>query len=619
MGGRGKNFYILRLKNTSFPELAYRTKQALFSRCLKVFFKKGGSPIRVPLIDHVDVESLKLPSFTYQVSTEAFEKLFQEKKIYLPEKNEEIKHFEEQYRNLLFADINPAKAPLDIRTVWEPARLQHITLLVARARHSTSSSSGALPQSAKEALLKWIKENPFLYGPHYISAMECGLRIPVFFYCLKLLDNPSDQEQRLILETIYLHAWWVSKRLSLYSSLGNHTIAECVGLVFAGAIFRNFKAGRRWLSKAWDLLKKEAYHQILNDGGPAEQSLNYHRFVLDLYWLAIDFLERNKLYDCREIKPRLAKGENFLSAFQDKNGNMPSLGDSDDGYAIAPGIHPELPNPTNQTNQINQYTTFPDKGYTVIRLAHDSFLTFDHGPLGMPPLYNHGHADALGVTLSKNSKEMLVDPGTYRYNGEPEWRKYFKGTRAHNTITIDGLDQAVQETSFIWSHPFKTKLIDCIERPDGFLVKAKHDGYSRLKEPVQHERSIFFFRETTFLIRDTFSGRGVHAFELNYHLHPDTTVKKINGWWVMDNQGVKVYLRLLKGLDFFCVNGQENPILGWYSPAYGMKIKSGVLHCSVHSAVQEAVFLTAICTDSPVDPKFLLERLDQFERQTANS
>ena len=65
---------------------------------------------------------------------------------------------------------------------------------------------------------------------------------------------------------------------------------------------------------------------------------------------------------------------------------------------------------------------------------------------GMPPLYNHGHADALSITLSVGGKETLVDPGTYRYNGEPEFRKYFKGTRAHNTVTIDGLDQAVQET-----------------------------------------------------------------------------------------------------------------------------------------------------------------------------
>ena len=57
-------------------------------------------------------------------------------------------------------------------------------------------------------------------------------------------------------------------------------------------------------------------------------------------------------------------------------------------------------------------------------------LTFDHGPLGMAPLYNHGHADALSVNVALDGEALLVDPGTFRYNDEPLFRKYFKGTRA---------------------------------------------------------------------------------------------------------------------------------------------------------------------------------------------
>jgi hypothetical protein len=35
--------------------------------------------------------------------------------------------------------------------------------------------------------------------------MECGLRIPVFFYGLMLLDDLSDDEVRRILRAIYEH------------------------------------------------------------------------------------------------------------------------------------------------------------------------------------------------------------------------------------------------------------------------------------------------------------------------------------------------------------------------------------------------------------------------------
>ena len=98
---------------------------------------------------------------------------------------------------------------------------------------------------------------------------------------------------------------------------------------------------------------------------------------------------------------------------------MPSIGDSDDGHAIAPGA---APCGGRRKSPAAPVATFPESGYTVVRGPDELVLTFDHGPLGMPPLYNHGHADALSITLSLNGKPILVDPGTYRYNGVPEWR-----------------------------------------------------------------------------------------------------------------------------------------------------------------------------------------------------
>jgi len=281
--------------------------------------------------------------------------------------------------------------------------------------------------------------------------MECGKRIPVFFYALKILDDLSSRECHHILEAMYLHAWFVSKHLSLYSSLGVHTIAEAVGLVFAGETFRASEEGKKWLKTGLKLLNDEARHQILDDGGPAEQSFHYFRYILDLYWLTVSFIERNNLSDCTYIRQRLTLGENFLTAFTNSDGKIISIGDSDDSFAIAPTMYPKRSNPGSKRRRIK---TFSQAGYTVIVYDKDSSLIFDHGPLGMEPLYNHGHADALSIVLFKKEQPILVDPGTYHYNGVPEWRRYFKSTKAHNTVTVDGLDQAVQEDEFIWSKPY---------------------------------------------------------------------------------------------------------------------------------------------------------------------
>jgi hypothetical protein len=62
--------------------------------------------------------------------------------------------------------------------------------------------------------------------------------------------------------------------------------------VFAGAILKKTTEVGNWLQTGIRLLTNELPHQILNDGGPVEQSFNYHRFVLDLYWLWMNFIQK---------------------------------------------------------------------------------------------------------------------------------------------------------------------------------------------------------------------------------------------------------------------------------------------------------------------------------------
>ena len=54
----------------------------------------------------------------------------------------------------------------------------------------------------------------------------------------------------------------------------------------------------------------------------------------------------------------------------------------------------------------------------------------------------HGHYDALSVEAWADARPLVVDPGRYTYaEGDPNWRHWFRGTAAHNTVTVDGADQ----------------------------------------------------------------------------------------------------------------------------------------------------------------------------------
>jgi len=502
-----------------------------------------------------------------------------------------LRRYEKRWRNTFFADIKPDESA-DIWAVWESARLQHVTAMLADKRETEDAQQKPVLEGAKDAVLGWLSSNPFLFGPHYMSAMECGLRIPVFFYCLKAIDGLAGAERLRLLTAMYEHAWLVSYGLPSYPSPGSHTIAGAVGLVFAGATFRSTKEGNAWLYAGHGLLEQELDHQILPDGGPAGQSLDYHRFVLDLYWLAVDFLEKNGVADCSAWRPRLMEGEKFLKAFEDASGNLPSIGDSNNGHAVARGVHPRRNG--DDFIETRPCVTFPESGYTVIRGTDGLLLTFDHGPLGMAPLFHHSHADALSITLSVAGEQLLGDPGTYRYNGAPEWRRHFRGTKAHSTVMIDDKDQAVQETGFIWSHPYRSTLIRVSDDDGNPYVEATHDGYERLSEPVTHRRVVDFCSDSLFLIKDSFSGKGLHKFELNFHLHPDAALIWKDKYSVIRKGAVELSITLLGGKQFRAACGETTLPFGWYSPEYGVKVQSPVLSCQVYGTPDQVSFVTAV-------------------------
>ncbi len=572
-------FYKQRLKHASVVEIFVRARQAITLLYLRILKKINAQELEKPHVKQNDIQNLRMPEIFIENGQPFYlSNLLDTQKIFNPLR------------------IDPESIKEDIRIRWEPSRLQQATALIAYSMDASQTKGGrAAKKAAKAIIFSWLENNPFLKGEDYLSAMECALRIPVFFYAIKCVGaDLTERENTRLLKAIYLHTLYVSHHLSLYSSLGNHTIAEAVGLVFGGAVFRNTKKGGRWLRRGLNLLESELYHQVLDDGGPGEQSLTYHRFVLDLYWLAVDFIEKNRLSEVEHWKPSLISGEFFLNGFMDDKGGIPAIGDSDDGVAVAAGLKPaRMSGETVKKKRI----TFDHSGYSIIK-ENDFVFSFDHGPLGMAPFHNHGHADALSITLSKSGYPLLVDSGTFRYNGVSAWRKYFKGTRAHNTVTIDDCDQAEQETSFIWGDPYHAKLTTVQETKGALFLQAEHDGYQRLKNPVRHRRSVLYRDQAILLIKDIFFGTGRHSFELNFHFHPNAVLHREEMWWVVDHCDARIYMRLIEG-DFKMVHGRTQPICGWYSPQYGHKVPTSVLTFAKTGNTEDVIFTTAIFTQSP--------------------
>ena len=97
-----------------------------------------------------------------------------------------------------------------------------------------------------------------------------------------------------------------------------------------------------------------------------------------------------------------------------------------------------------------------DSGFYLLAAQKETQLVVDAGPLGTQS-GGHGHADALSVCLQSEGHSLLIDPGTFEYVGPGDDRDLFRGTAMHNTVQVDGANQAEPATPFSWRRLTQSK------------------------------------------------------------------------------------------------------------------------------------------------------------------
>lgn len=462
-------------------------------------------------------------------------------------------------------DYRPGNPIGDARVVWEPSRLQHMVELALIARsHPVEKTRKQAGDSMAIQLESWCSANPFPMGIHYVSSMECALRLIAVCVATDLVRGTTafPRLAECLPQLVSSHGYIIENRLSLYSSAGNHTVAEGTGLIFAGVLFPELPGSKRWQEKGLDLLKQEAPRQILADGGGIEQAFWYHLFVVELIGLALWLLDYEDTADLEIVRRAFQRGRDFLKSLATKPEELPNVGDSDDGRALSDRLALVFENAAIE--HVTGLRTFEASGYSVIFRSRSWRLLFDHGALGMPPNFGHGHADALSILLDIQGHSMLCDTGTYMYGGDPDRRRYFRGTAAHNTVTVDGLDQAVQATSFAWKNPFKAELLYSSEEDGVYLLLAKHDGYRR--QGVTHLRAVYVDKGGLLGIWDHFLGTGSH--QISAHWHFGTTVCACDDYFNIKMPDNTYSLKLIGDTIRRHVGIQDHQ-LGWSSPKYG--------------------------------------------------
>jgi Heparinase II/III-like protein len=228
-----------------------------------------------------------------------------------------------------------------------------------------------------------------------------------------------------------------------------------------------------------------------------------------------------------------------------------------------------------EKTRLPQRQAFPEGGYFVLGAEFDTpneiRVVADAGPLGYRSIAAHGHADALSFTLSAGGREFLIDPGTYAYHTQERWRQYFRGTAAHNTLRVDGLDQSVSGGNFMWLRKARAGCSLWLSSTHQDTFEGWHDGYLRLEDPVKHRRLIQLHKtERRLVLEDTLEMEEEHDVELFFHCSEHARLDPVPGGYLVsrDALSIRILLPQVEGANLTVQSGSLAPILGWVSRAF---------------------------------------------------
>jgi len=208
---------------------------------------------------------------------------------------------------------------------------------------------------------------------------------------------------------------------------------------------------------------------------------------------------------------------------------------------------------------------FQDSGLAVMESDEVQILV-KAGPFGANRA-GHSHSDCLSIVARRGHEIILVDPGTYTYVADAQARSWFRGSAAHNTVRIDGRDQATPRPQFGWLskpevvvHQWRSG-----EDEDVLDASARYGGF-------HHRRRILFRKRYGLIVDDEIDGpAGTYLIEQFWHPMQAVPLSK-------------TCFQVAAGVHLMLEAGAESE-KGWSSPVFGQRVERPVIVVRRHGTL----------------------------------
>jgi hypothetical protein len=428
----------------------------------------------------------------------------------------------------------------DHKFIWELNRHQHLVTL-AQTWLFTGDDANLLEICAQ--LESWFDQNPYGRGINWASALEVAFRAFSWIWVYHLVGQrlPAGWRTRWLSE-LYSHGCFIANNLSFYFAPNTHLLGEALALHALGLFFSPLPKAGSWERLGARVMREQMERQIQPDGSHFERSSYYHVYALDMFLLHAVLTKPDAAYTAK-----LERMAVYLDALMGPCRRLPFIGDDDGGRLFHPyGARDQFGRATIATaarvlrrqdwvwraEDLHSQSCwwlggdavpsarepscasqlFPDAGLAILVSGRNQVFV-NAGSFG-PGGAGHSHAGALSIVARSGEREILIDPGTYTYTGDPAWRDWFRGTEAHNTIRINRLDQAQAAGPFRWTNLPQVEVLSWETNAARDVLEAEccYRGFT-------HRRRVEFQKPGLVIVIDDVIGPGgEHEVEQIWHL-----------------------------------------------------------------------------------------------------
>ena len=529
----------------------------------------------------------------------------------------------------------------DIKHVWELNRHQ---FLMDLAKVSFADASTPHAAEVLSVLDSWMDAAPYGTGTPWACALEPAFRVWSWLWAYHMLLAagllPPAAHLRWLAGFLD-HGRFLHRHMEHYTSPYNHLVGEASALFAVGLAFPEFSESRQWVRQGRRVLEATLPTQFHADGGSVEQSTFYHHATLGFYMLSAVLGRRHGEEFGDRTWSAIERGLEFSIALTQPNGRVPSIGGADDGKPIrlehlpfwdfrpyhaigavlfrrpdfkaaagrfwedalwvlgprAQQQFAELAAELPVTSRI-----LPHSGYSVFRSSWSEdadYVCFDCGPQAAGlrqddvPSAAHGHADCLSVVVTLAGQPVLVDPGFFCYNGAPDWEVYFRKTGAHNTILVDGRDQARHISKMDWTRTYTPRFEGSAPDASVGWARGSHDGYARSDGGVVHRRTVWLRPGGYVVIYDELTGQPGHSACANFQFAPGVLALE-SGESAVFADRFELAWTCSVAVTARVIDDGTNPSGGWIAPSLGVRKRAPKLQLDFPLSEGRVVLLTVV-------------------------